>query len=775
MRYIIVFITTFLFYQITLVAQISTNRSALMKANLEYKNFTIENKQRAFAMAALHNWPTIIHGKDGSIGKLMGISINNHPKYYFTFNNTDVAATLNTNQLWTGGSTGLNLNGSSPNMKNKLAIWDGGRVLDTHFELVGRINRMDSSNYTGNGSDHATHVTGTMMAKGINPLVKGMCNGLQGILTYDFSLDNNTENDIPEIAGVAGSLLVSNHSYGNLAGWYYGMNGWEWLGNHGDKVDYNFGYYSDETSKLDNIVFNAPYYLPVRAAGNSRNQNGPSIGGSYYYYDNNGNLQPDTIRSNSNISKNDSYFCMIPEASGKNIISVGAVYALPNGYKQPSDVVMTPFSCWGPTDDGRIKPDLVSDGYQVYSTGAYNDSAYFYDSGTSMASPGVASSLLLWQEYYSQLNKGNFMFAATLRGLAIHTANEAGNAPGPDYAFGWGLLNSLKAVEVIKSASTTSDSVTAKHLIYQNVLTNGQTYTKSFTAAGSGPLKVTIAWTDPVGPTEIVDSLHPATPELVNDLDVRVIKNGVTYYPWILNPYIPSAAATKGDNYLDNEEQILIDSITIGDNIVIQVSHKKTLTNAQAFSLILSQPIDSVMPVRLVSFTASEVNNKNITINWTVTNEINTKEYVLERSTDANHWSTIATVVGLNKGNYSIIDTDAIVGTDYYRLKITDFNGMSSYSAVRTVNVGAAGVSFYIHPNPADHQTILTFVNGLNEATLSVYDMEGKLVEKKEINLQGSNSYLLYTNQFSKGIYTVSIHTKEGTVTKRLVVCRDRS
>ena len=113
-------------------------------------------------------------------------------------------------------------------MKNKLAIWDGGRVRDTHIELIGRVNRMDSSYYNGGGSDHATHVTGTMMAAGINPLVKGMSNGLQGILAYDYSLNGSDYNDIAEMSGVANQLFLSNHSYGTICGWYQGGDG-SWM------------------------------------------------------------------------------------------------------------------------------------------------------------------------------------------------------------------------------------------------------------------------------------------------------------------------------------------------------------------------------------------------------------------------------------------------------------------------------------------------------------------------------------------------------------------
>src|SRR5690606_23634167 len=57
-----------------------------------------------------------------------------------------------------------------------------------------------------------------------------------------------------------------------------------------------------------------------------------------------------------------------PEGSAKNNITVGAVLKVPD-YTGPSSVVMSAFSSWGPTDDGRIKPDLVAAGVSIFSTG----------------------------------------------------------------------------------------------------------------------------------------------------------------------------------------------------------------------------------------------------------------------------------------------------------------------------------------------------------------------------------------------------------------------
>ncbi len=757
----------------TAEAQIATNKEALRKVGIFYSKKSIENSLTTDSLAKRFHWPIINTDKNGGFAKLVGVNRFNNPIYASTFNNIDAAATINTSALWTGGTTGVNLDGSSANMKNKLAIWDGGRVLDSHIELVGRINRMDSSKYDYyGGSFHATHVTGTMIAKGINPSVKGMCSGLQGILTYCFSLDGGyTFNDIPEASGVAKDVLISNHSYGTLCGWYQdGSGSWQFLGNINDGVDYNFGYYDDHTKSLDEIAYNAPYYLPVRAAGNSRNQNGPRVGNPYSYYNNGQLIYKDSLPSG--VSRNDSYVTLAPEASGKNVVTVGAVYSVTYGYTQPSDVIMTPFSSWGPSNDGRIKPDLVADGVDVLSTVSTNDNAYEVDNGTSMASPAVAGSLLLLQEYYSKLHSGNFLRAATIKGLAIHTANEAGNANGPDYKFGWGLMNTQGAAEVIKVSTATNNASTSKHLILENNLNNGDTFTKTITATKGGTIKATISWTDPAGTVTTVDATHPPLSMLVNDLDMRITKNGTAYYPWVLNPYIPAADATTGDNKLDNIEQILIKNVKAGDVFTIKISHKGTLqSGSQAYSLIISQPGDTILPLKLLNFIAN-VKRENVQLLWITTNEVKTKRFEIETSTNGNKWNTIATINAKNatSTNSYAYNTIASAGINYYRLKMIDITGSFTFSTVQTVEVLSKTDLFTISPNPANSYAILSFDKTIKKAVINIVNASGKTIYSNKVNLTSSNNFTLPVNQFCSGIYMVAVSANNAFETKKLVV-----
>jgi hypothetical protein len=568
-------------------AQINTNVKALENNAAEIKLAEDANYQKTLNLAKEKGWELVLTGRRGVKAYLVGTFADGSPKYYTVYNNIIAAATTRANQLWAGGASGLNLSGSSANMKNKLAIWDGGQVLATHVELIGRITQVDGASTL---SDHATHVTGTMMASGVNPIAKGMAYGLQGILAYDFN------NDVSEMTSAAANLVLSNHSYGIISGWYYNSapsDGsaarWEFRGRFGDNEDYKFGYYDDVAKQLDDIAYNAPYYLIVKAAGNNRSENGPAVGAAYYRYNASGVMASAGVRP-TGISSNDGYDIIPTDANAKNILTIGAVSGITGGYSKPTDVVMSDFSSWGPTDDGRIKPDLVADGVNVTSCISTGNSDYQSESGTSMATPNTTGSLLLLQEYYSKLKSGTFMRSATLKGLAIHTAEEAGDAPGPDYRFGWGLLNVEKGAAVINAAVNSNNAATSGHLLYENTLVNGGTFSKTVVASGKGQLSATICWTDLSGAVTLVaNALNDRTIKLVNDLDIRITKGTSTYFPWTLDPNNPAGAAVKGDNIRDNVERIDVDSVVPGQTYTITVSHKGTLSGgSQAYSLLVS-------------------------------------------------------------------------------------------------------------------------------------------------------------------------------------------
>ena len=531
--------------------------------------------RQALALAKSKGWFVRRKTKTGGMVSLQGVNSLGFPVYLKTDNNVLAAATTHTNTVQPGGQLGLNLSGSSAILKNKLAIWDGGSVYTLHQEFAGKTITIKDSVAT---LDHATHVSGTMLAKGVYPPARGMAFNATTLLSYDF------DNDITEMSDESANLLLSNHSYGDEAGWNFDdlQNRWEWFGLPGDTVDYNFGFYSERTQAWDKIAHNAPYYLIVESSGNSRASTGPAVGETYYGFDSKTNQTfVNKGPRPANISSNGGYDVISTTGNAKNILTVGAINPLPNGPVNRQGINSAYFSSWGPTDDGRVKPDIVGDGLNVLSTGNANPTSYITLSGTSMAAPNITGSLYLLQEYYASKNANKFMRSATLKGLACHTAFDAGNA-GPDYIYGWGVLDMQKAAQAI-----TENGI--KSLIKENTLQQGQKQTYNVTASGNGALMATITWTDPESVVTKQGTINSRTPKLVNDLDIRITDGTNTFTPWVLDPARPSAVATTGDNIRDNVEQVYVAGAVPGRNYTVTVSHKKTLTSgSQPYSIIVT-------------------------------------------------------------------------------------------------------------------------------------------------------------------------------------------
>ncbi|QDK82874.1 S8 family serine peptidase [Spirosoma sp. KCTC 42546] len=537
------------------------------------------NYSRAVSLAKQVGHPLRVVRSNGRIVEVAGVDEHGNLLFNATtatiVGNTQVANATRTSSLYSGGSLGLNLSGSSASVQNKLGIWDGGAVLATHVEVKGRVTQNDKASTTAADEEHPTHVATTMIGAGINPLARGMSFGAK-LQAWDYT------SDVSEMTTAAPNLLVSNHSYGILAGYQYnpdltGSTQWEWYGDTtiSRMYDYKFGLYDSRTQSWDQVANAAPYYLIVKSAGNDHGADGfPGAGQSYILVNHNKKVST-VVRDTQN-----GYDQISTNGVAKNILSVGAVNYPLYGYNQPSDVVLADFSSWGPTDDGRIKPDIVGIGVNVLSANSSSDSAYVSLSGTSMASPNVAGSVLLLQEYYTQLHSGSYMRSSTLRGLVLHTADEAGTTLGPDYRFGWGLLNMERAARVIGNTDQ-------NHLLSERTLTQGQRDTIQVTASGRGQLVATICWTDPAGTTS--NTLNDRTPKLVNDLDLRISDGTTTTQPWILDPNNPANAATHGDNIRDNIEQVLFTNTIPGKTYTLIIGHKGNISGSkQDYALLVS-------------------------------------------------------------------------------------------------------------------------------------------------------------------------------------------
>lgn len=505
--------------------------------------------------------------------------------------NINAADTTNADQIWVGGSLGLNLTGAGLTV----GIWDGGAIRSTHQELTGRVSIIDAVGII----DHATHVAGTIGATGVNPAARGMASGVL-LRSRDFN------NDISEMATDAPLINLSNHSYSFIRGWTNRID-WgigpvdSWFADRSvDSVeDSEFGKYEDVSKDLDQVLADNPYMLSVWSAANDRGEPYTNAHGTdeymtylsadpggvgwtepgFYLVPNAGATSAPPADGNAGTG----YDCLPNDQVAKNSLVVGAVFDVTNDPYALGDVVLASFSSTGPPDDGRVKPDVVGNGIGLTSSTASSDSSYASFSGTSMSSPNVCGTAALLVQYYQNL-AGSIPASATSKGLVIHTAFDAGNF-GPDYSFGWGLVDAAAAARFLTDALNPTPNV--HHLIESTYGGAAQDY--SFVASGGGSLKATLVWTDPPPAAVPGFDLDDSTPVLVNDLDLAVIgpPASTTYRPWTLDPANPSALAVRtARNAVDNVEQVWIEAPAVGTYIV-RVSHTGAAPT-QAYSLLVS-------------------------------------------------------------------------------------------------------------------------------------------------------------------------------------------
>ncbi|KFF15718.1 S8 family serine peptidase [Chryseobacterium sp. JM1] len=673
-----------------------TNVSALQNLSKKYTEQFTREKKEALEFAKKNNIPVIINNRDGSMQELMKI-IGGKP-FYYTNNNVAAAKSTRANHLNSGGSLGLNLDGENIQVN----VWDGDGIRATHQEFGNRVTAGDNGNPAGDtdGNKHATHVGGTIAAAGVNAAAKGMAPKAK-LKSFEWN------NDTGEMASEAAqALIISNHSYGADPRLIRQHN-LEWI----------YGAYIEESAQYDDILFNAPYYVLCKAAGNSGGSGynpNPIGGGSSSVFDN---------LSDRSTSKN---VIVVANANDANIDSAGDLVS----------VSINSTSSEGPTDDLRIKPDITGNGTDVYSTVSSSNSAYNSFSGTSMASPNVTGTLVLVNEHFKN-QTGNFMLGAALKGLALHTADDAG-AAGPDVNFGWGLLNAKKMAQTITNRNTTA-------LISDKTLSAGGTQTLSINADGINPVTASISWYDRRGTTQTSSSdLNSTTKRLVNDLDLRIVSaNGQTYYPWALTS---RSTNNKQDNNSDNFERVDAGVLPAGQYSVI-VSHKGTLAGgSQNYTLIVTGKTSTpgttpVTPTCSVptNLASSNISASGVTLSWTASTSANTGYTVEYKSSSASNWTTGYT------GTATTTTISGLTSAASY-----DWRIKANCSA--TVSSAYASAGFTTAANPA---TSCAQAYENNNTLASAYTISSNTDYKAAIGTNGDLDY--YKITVPQGTYTFSL------------------
>lgn len=668
-----------------------------------------ENRKKTLALAKVNHWKLTEVMKDGTKVALQEIGTDGSPLYYETYSdNASRASRANT--LHTNGMLELNLDGSGM----QVGVWDSGVALTTHQEYDIRAVIGDGS---GEVDNHATMVTGSLISTGIKKEAQGVAFRAK-VLSNDWSRDK-----IEVAAAAANGLLLSNHSYGIKT----------------DRVpDWYFGAYIKVSQDWDKIMYNAPYYLMVNAAGNAQKRN-----------DN-----QDPIAGNSA----DGFDLMLGFTLTKNSLTVAAADTRITRSGDLKSASVSAYSSFGPVDDGRIKPDIAGDGSSIFSTASHTEKSYGTSAGTSMATPGITGALLLLQQYNQQLY-GTYMRAATLKGLTLHTADDVAE-PGPDYKMGWGVMNTKKAAELLLNKEYSSR-------IEETSLEEGETFSVIVSANGLENLSASISWTDPESDYINRGSLNDITPALVNDLDIRITQNGVDFLPWKLNAAQPQTPAKKGDNQVDPYEKIEIPKAK--GSYTITVTHKGSLRyGKQDFSLLVSGArLTDCMLNAPEEIALADATKNEITMQWNsikdalyevqyknVTEDAWQTEYVSEPSLTLKTLAVNREYV-VRVRTFCSQNVASEYSMEYPFIFLGETTELDPLNAFETLNV-ATEIDFSIYPNPA-----VEYINLHDEtsesARYSITTISGTTVKKG-----GAKNAKINVADLAGGLYILQIVDDQG-------------
>lgn len=179
----------------------------------------------------------------------------------------------------------------------------------------------------------------------------------------------------------------------------------------------------------------------------------------------------------------------------------------------------------------------------------------------------------------------------------------------------------------------------------------------------------------------------------------------------------------------------------------------------------------TTLPVVLVGFSAILNSDKTVTLDWSTQVEVNSKEFIVERSADGESWSAIGVVAA--KGNSSMVsdyvftDASPLAGTNFYRLRMTDLDNSYGYTEVKVIRTSmVSAVSFF--PNPAKEYVNVSLgtANGASAASTAdvrLINMAGQVMQEKTAQAGAGVVVTFAVGNFPAGVYILSVVDANGT------------
>jgi hypothetical protein len=177
---------------------------------------------------------------------------------------------------------------------------------------------------------------------------------------------------------------------------------------------------------------------------------------------------------------------------------------------------------------------------------------------------------------------------------------------------------------------------------------------------------------------------------------------------------------------------------------------------------VATEWVNAPLPLSLKSFNGQVV-NKEVSLVWNTTNEINVDGFAIEKSNDARNFKQIGFVAAKNAATATYSFNDVLeTGVNYYRLKMSDKDGSFKYSSIVALN-SKPTTKLEVYPNPVKNTATLTHELAGTKATIKVVSIEGKNIVSQNIQT-GATQSTIDVSKLVRGNYII-VFENEGTRT----------
>jgi parallel beta-helix repeat protein len=187
-----------------------------------------------------------------------------------------------------------------------------------------------------------------------------------------------------------------------------------------------------------------------------------------------------------------------------------------------------------------------------------------------------------------------------------------------------------------------------------------------------------------------------------------------------------------------------------------------------------------VQPVELLFFTAKVNKKESVVLKWKTASEINNDYFTVEKSVDCANFELVDIIKGAGNSNiilyYETYDNKPYIGTNYYRLKQTDYDGNYKYSDIRMVYIPLTNDKISIYPNPIkDNINIQINADEKTNVSIEIIDINGRIVYNRNKNLNKDNNLIeINVSNLNSSVYFVKILNNKGYIlfTKKISVIK---